>query len=95
MCGQLRRKKKGREHRNDDRADHFRTTDRLCVDATLAVAIIGAISITSGFLVGAVTADRTIVIITIGTMFVIIGAGLLFTVSLLTRRPVSSAEPDM
>jgi hypothetical protein len=46
----------------------------------LAVAIIGALSITSGFLVGAVTADRTIVIITIGTMSVIIGAGLLFTV---------------
>jgi hypothetical protein len=70
-------------------------TRRVFVDAALAVATMLVLSVISGFLAAAVTGDRTIVMNTMGTVFVVIGAGLLLRVWLLSPKPVSSTKPNI
>jgi putative Ca2+/H+ antiporter (TMEM165/GDT1 family) len=61
-------------------------TWRVFVDAALAAAAMLVLSVISGFLAATLTGDRTIVISTMGTLFAVIGAGLLFQVWLLSPK---------
>jgi hypothetical protein len=68
-------------------------TVRLYLDAVLAVAIMAALGIISGFAAAAITGDRTSVIATTAAVFFLTGAILVFRLWRTTRKPAIPLDP--
>jgi membrane associated rhomboid family serine protease len=71
----------------------MQSTIRLYLDAILAVAIMSALGVIAGFIAGAISGDRTVVIAATAAVFALTGAVLVVRLWRLTRKPALPVEP--
>jgi hypothetical protein len=70
-------------------------TIQLYINATLAVAIMGTLSVISGFIAAGLTDDRTLVVGTIVVVFTLTGAALLLRLWLMTQQTATPRSPSV
>ena len=70
-------------------------TVRLYLDAVLAVAIMAAFGVISGFAAAAITGDRAIVVVATAAVFVATGVVLAVRLWRMTRKPLAPIDPGI